>query len=140
MIAVMVALVAIDLATKSIAFANSGLPGVDPVANDRLMLGLSGLDARAALVVSTIVIGFGAVAAFRLIRAGFVGWWLLPVGLAGFAGNAIDRLTLGHVRDWIIVGPMRWNLADIFLLVAIVVCITGGIRAIDTDHREKVAT
>ena len=37
----------------------------------------------------------------------------------GVAGNAIDRIRLGYVQDWLVIGPSRWNIADLYLLVAI---------------------
>ncbi len=88
--------------------------------------------------MSVVVAVAGLWVVVRMIRSGSLGAWVLPVGAAGFVGNAVDRLAFGYVRDWMVVGPMRWNLADIFLLIAIVAVVVGGVRAINTDDRKEV--
>ena len=52
------------------------------------------------------------------------------VGVAGFVGNAIDRIAPGQVRDWLVLGRTVWNLADFYLAAAIILVLIAGIRSV----------
>jgi lipoprotein signal peptidase len=72
------------------------------------------------------------------------GWWSYPyagrwrrhdavfVGLlsAGVLGNSIDRLGLGHVRDFLVAGPwpsLIFNLADVFIVFGFLLLLVSWI-------------
>lgn len=123
-------LVIADLVTKTIAdhVEFGGL--IDPTVNDELMLGVAGASMVVVVALSMVVCAFGHYATSRLAASGYLAWWVGPVGLAGLIGNLVDRLSLGLVRDWVVVGSMRWNLADVFLLAAVVLTVAAGIRSV----------
>lgn len=139
------ALVAVDLGSKSLASGFPHAPFVDPVVNDELMLGLAALAGPLLIVASSLVVAVVASGARSLVAAGHLAWWVLPFGVAGFLGNVVDRLAFGHVRDWLMVGPTRWNVADLFLLIAIPMAVAAGIASVRsgqpdraTEHGEEV--
>ena len=88
--------------------------------NDELAFGL-----HAGWMGTTVAVPAAVVAACWL--AGVAGACLrrraggpvLALFVAGALSNGLDRIILGHVRDWFVVGRTAWNLADLFLLVAI---------------------
>ncbi len=55
-------------------------------------------------------------------------WGLL---FAGAAGNLLDRLTYGHVVDWLRLGPVHVNAADLLL------CAGGALLAIELLARNE---
>ena len=56
---------------------------------------------------------------------GSIAW---PLLYAGAAGNIADRLTYGHVVDWLKVGPLTVNVADILLCLGGVIFILDLLR------------
>jgi lipoprotein signal peptidase len=56
-----------------------------------------------------------------LLRRAGVPAWALAAALAGAASNLVDRAVLGAVRDWLIVGPIVINVADVAVIVGLLV-------------------
>jgi|GEM_PF-2755213 len=123
-------LVALDLVSKVVASRWNGVSFIDPTPNPELMLGVSDVGVVPALVLSVIVIAAGVYGAQRLVTGGWLSPMAIWVGVAGFLGNAIDRIAFGHVRDWLVLGRTVWNLADFYLAAAIVLVVFGGIRSV----------
>jgi len=55
---------------------------------------------------------------------------------AGTIGNLLDRIVLGHVRDFLRVGPTIWNIADLYILVSIPL----GIWIVSREHVHSSVT
>jgi signal peptidase II len=100
--------------------------------NDGGIFGLFGDSATILGLASTIVI---ALIVVYQAREG-VGNWLLTVGLGlllgGAIGNLIDRLTLGHVTDWVDmgIGTWRWytfNVADAAISTALLLLVVSAL-------------
>jgi lipoprotein signal peptidase len=68
------------------------------------------------------------VVASRQWRDGRVAIWVPAAIAAGTAGNLVDRVIFGAVRDWLAVGPIRLNVADLLLAVGIPIVVIVGIR------------
>jgi signal peptidase II len=90
-----------------------------PIRNPGL---LSGVGAGGRFAVGTVavamVIGFGAVIINR-VRQGRLAAWAAGLLLGGAVANLVDRVALGCVRDFLVVGRMVVNLADIAILIGI---------------------
>jgi len=127
--AIAAGLLALDLASKWAARGLGHLPAVDSARNERLMLGAPGLSGTVLLLAVTAAATAATIFAFRLWRAGRVAIWVPAAMAAGTVGNFVDRLLLGGVRDWLVVGPIRFNLADVLLAIAIPMVVIAGIRA-----------
>lgn len=142
--ALVLGLITLDQATKALARTQGAGGVIDPVTNERLMFGIDiGLSNNAVLVLSLAVA---------------VGWWLVadrserPVAavarsllVAGIVGNAIDRVALdGAVQDWLALGPTRWNVADVCLLIAfpllVLAAASGRPSEVDESKREEPVT
>lgn len=71
------------------------------------------------------VAAFFILAAMHRALAALRGSAAWPLLYAGAAGNMADRLTYGYVVDWLQVGPLAINAADMLL------CLGGAIFIID---------
>lgn len=111
-------LLAVDWGSKTVA---PGLTSqaVRAAANPALMLGIADPGRAATAVLALAGTGAAAALATALCARGRLSPFGLAVLLAGLIGNLEDRLVLGHVRDWIVTAHVTWNLADLYLLVAI---------------------
>ena len=83
---------------------------------------LWGLDDRALIIGTSLIVLFVAWLAYRTKPAN----WLVRLGftliIGGAIGNLIDRVTLGHVVDYVLFHTPVWsfavfNLADAFISV-----------------------
>jgi len=131
--ALLVILVGLDLVSKTVASRWNGVSFIHPTPNPKLMLGVSDVGVAPSLVLSAMVIAAGVYGAQRLVAGGRLSPMVIWIGVAGFAGNAIDRVAFGHVRDWLVLGPTVWNLADFCLAAAIVLVLVAGIRSVLHD-------
>ena len=91
-----------------------------------------------ALVLALVAAGFVilAVALRRVSRPS--NWFLIAAGLVGggAVGNAIDRLRLGHVTDFMAIGAWwRFNVADSAVTVGVLMLIWLSMQA--RDEREN---
>ncbi|MBE0684892.1 MAG: signal peptidase II [Anaerolineaceae bacterium] len=84
--------------------------------------GLGDIFSIVAIIVALIII-------FYFPRVPISDWSLrlaMSLQLSGALGNLIDRLTIGHVTDFISVGNFPvWNIADASITVGVVVLILG---------------
>jgi signal peptidase II len=137
-----------DQATKAWArgaLAHGPMPVLD--GNVYFQLGLNpgiafslftNADARIVLAIAGLAVAIGiAIWVARSAGAGAVALVGL-VGLAmiasGAAGNAIDRVHMGPVTDFVVIqiGSHRWptfNVADSALLIGVVLMLVGGRKA-----------
>lgn len=130
-----VVLLALDQATKALAPQWARSPLVEPATNDALMFGLDA--------------GLSRVSVLVLCGAVMAGWWWFgrsaggrtPAGCyvlaAGVAGNVIDRLVSGAVRDWLVIGPTTWNLADVVIVAGLVLLATTALDRPPNSTRKE---
>jgi lipoprotein signal peptidase len=105
-----------DLASKQLVHSTAGkASGV----NHSTMFGVVTLSKSALLICSLLAALAATSVAVWLWRQRRLGGVALALLIAGFLGNLGERLASGHVRDWIPVGATRWNLADVYLIIAI---------------------
>lgn len=107
-----------DQAAKLASGRLDAVPGITPVRNP-------------ASTLAIIDIGRWPGAVLMLLGLVLAAAWLLPraVGrqqalgavllLGGAAGNLVDRLTLGSVRDFLAIGPVVVNLADLAVVTGL---------------------
>ena len=103
---------------------------------------------------SALILGLASMLVIALIvvyesREGMRSWLLtiaLGLLLGGAIGNLIDRLTIGHVTDWVDmgIGEWRWytfNVADAAISIALVILIAVALLGERLTARfERLAT
>lgn len=131
-ILIILGLVAVDLATKSLFFHLYGNGGELPIIGDFLKLtyventGASFGSLKGQSVLLTIVSIFGTILfSFLLFRLRKDNWWTrasLTMVIAGTIGNLYDRLFYQYVRDFISVKYFAiFNFADSCIVVGIII-------------------
>jgi signal peptidase II len=119
---------AADLLTKWAAFGGGEdgvtrtfIPGVeiDPTRNEGVAFSM--LEGQTFLIFGLITIAIVLLTGFYLRHRDRPGLWLaIGLMLGGAAGNAIDRVTLGYVRDFISIGSWpTFNVADVSLAAGV---------------------
>lgn len=138
---------ALDLLTKWAAFSGGEdgitktfLPGVeiDPTRNEGVAFSM--LEGRTFLIFGLITIAIVLLTGFYLRHRDRPGLWLaIGLMLGGAAGNAIDRVTLGYVRDFISLGSWpTFNFADVSLAAGVVTLLVVQWQA-EADQPEAPA-
>jgi lipoprotein signal peptidase len=112
---------AVDQATKAAAplLAPLGPHLVYPASNAELSLGT--VDTARWLEVAAMTVVLAALVALAplLRHRARVPAWALSSTLAGAASNLADRALLGAVRDWLVLGPIVVNVADLAVLLGL---------------------
>ena len=103
---------------------------IEPTHNLALSLGTVDMG-RWLNVTAMAVVLLGWLLLSPLLRLAGSPSWAVQVTVAGAASNLVDRALTGAVRDWLAVGPIVLNVADIAVLAGLV-CL--GISAI---HRRE---
>lgn len=89
-----------------------------------------------AIIVALIII-------FYFPRVPLSDWSLrlaMSLQLSGALGNLIDRLTIGHVTDFVSVGNFPvWNIADASITIGVVVLILG-VWITEIEEKKKKRT
>ncbi len=127
--------VALDQVSKS---ASTLALGAD-ARNHGLFLGV-GAGSRFALIVASCVVLTVFVGAILRAVVQIGGSVLGPtLVLGGMVGNLLDRLRFGSVRDFLTVGPLIINIADIAVAFGIALTIaTIAVRALQLHHNGDV--
>jgi lipoprotein signal peptidase len=103
--------------------------------NRRLAFGSLALDNPIAAGVAIMALGC-VVHTFFLWREGRAPGWIFPTLGAGIVGNATDRLADGVVTDWLALGPVAANLADLMIAIALVAHVLVSV----TEHPSESST
>lgn len=89
-----------------------------------------------AIIVALIIV-------FYFPRVPVSDWSLrlaMSLQLSGALGNLIDRLTIGHVTDFVSVGNFPvWNIADSSITIGVVVLILGVLITEIEEKKRKVS-
>lgn len=112
------AVVAADQASKALTSAHPGTHLL-PVRNPAFSLGLASASRWAEIAAMTL--GMAVAVAFLMprVRRGRVHLWAAAALLGGAAGNLLDRVVFGSVRDFFPLGPVVLNGADVAVLVGL---------------------
>lgn len=90
---------------------------IAPVGNRELSLGAgTGSPVRLAALAAVAMVVLGA-ALWRGTASGALPAWSAAFLLGGAASNALDRLALGAVQDWLVTPWAICNLADLAIVV-----------------------
>jgi lipoprotein signal peptidase len=90
---------------------------IAPIGNHDLSLGTAtGSPSRLATLAIVAMLIAGA-ALWRSTASGIVPAWSAAFLLGGAASNALDRLTVGAVQDWLVTPWAICNLADVVIVV-----------------------
>ena len=114
--------VAVDQVTKMLAWlpwVSDKLGFVHPLANHGLTLQVANAGRWTEVGLMTAVWICATALLLRLHGRGSVGSWGMGLILGGALGNIIDRALFGSVRDFLVLGPIVVNVADIAVLVGI---------------------
>jgi lipoprotein signal peptidase len=90
-----------------------------PLRNPRFSLGLAA--ATRPLMLAAMAAGIALAAGYgvRAARRGALPGWIPALVVGGAASNLLDRLLLGSVRDFLAVGHVVVNLADLAVLAGV---------------------
>ncbi len=145
--AVIVALVtlAVDLITKRLAFGDgTGGPTavalgveIDPARNKGIAFSM--LEGRTLLIFILMATAIAVLTTFYLRHRDRPGLWLATgLMLGAAAGNAIDRVSLGYVRDFVAIGSWpTFNVADAALAFGVVVLIVTQWRGASEEEQSE---
>src|SRR5437016_1284740 len=90
---------------------------IAPTGNRQLSLGAgSGSPGRLAALAAVAMVVLGA-ALWRRTASGALPAWSAAFLLGGAASNALDRLAVGAVQDWLVTPWAVCNLADLAIVV-----------------------
>ena len=128
------AVAVLDLSTKAVApLAAPAAPGlVHPLTNDELSLGIATSAAPVLVALMSVALLVAAGVAGHLVREGRVGVPGCCLILGGALGNLIDRAASGAVHDFLVIGPVVVNTADLAILAG--VATTGWALAHGVSH------
>jgi lipoprotein signal peptidase len=101
-----------------------------PLRNTDFSLGLAGAPTPVELLVMAAGIVLIAAYGIRLVRNGLLPACVLGLGVGGALSNCTDRLLLGSVRDFLAIGHLAVNLADLAVLVSLL-----GFTIAQLSHR-----
>ena len=112
-----------DAGTKVMAVGlgsvHSGLGFVLPIQNPDLSLGLAPGSVPSMLAASALgILIFGSYTAWSATR-GAISSWIPGLLVGGGLGNLVDRLLFGAVHDWLDLGKVVVNLADLAILAGL---------------------
>jgi signal peptidase II len=101
-----------------------------PVRNPHFSLGLAAATTR-PLMLAAMAAGIALVAAYGIRVIGHHGLpgWILSLVIGGAVSNLVDRLLLGAVRDFLAIGHIVINLADLAVVAGVLgFCLTRLLR------------
>jgi len=109
--------IAVDLVSKGVCHALDLQVAEE---NDGYLLGLGGGDGRVLAVISIVALVPLVLVIVRRLRP-LIHAWCTGLVVGGSVANAADRAVSGAVTDFIPVGPVVINLADVALLIGLLV-------------------
>jgi lipoprotein signal peptidase len=123
-----------DLVTKLLAVAIGRAGPIAPAANPGLALGAAQPPSPLiAVLAGTAVLGLGGFAV-RCARRGEVACWVPSLLIGGAVANLLDRLVTGAVHDFLAVGPIVLNLADLAITAGMLGLVAGVARGSNQSH------
>ena|SRR5205807_7199377 len=106
---------------------------IAPMGNHEMTLGAgTGSPARLAALAAMAMVVLGA-ALWRRTASGALPAWSVAFLLGGAVSNALDRLAMGAVQDWLVTPWAVCNLADLAIVVG-AAGIVGSFRNSQNRH------
>ena len=107
------------VAARLLAARDYGHGIILPIQNPDFSLGLASAPHPTMLILSTVgIVLFGSYTAWAVTRRA-VPAWVPGLLIGGAAGNLSDRVLFGAVHDWLDLGRVIINLADVSVLVGL---------------------
>jgi signal peptidase II len=78
------------------------------------------------LILMAVALVIGAIVAVRRVRLQGAPAWAAGLIIGGAAANLLDRAVHGAVQDFIVIGPVVVNLADLAVLVGLAGIVAGA--------------
>ncbi|MEO6713909.1 MAG: signal peptidase II [Mycobacteriales bacterium] len=118
----------IDQVTKLVtAHVGSGLGGMNvPARNSEFSLGLATAPWPAQVALMAAGLAAAGVVLAIGVRRGLVPDWAAGLIVGGALSNLLDRALLGSVRDFLAVGPVIVNLADLAVVLGVIAALTAA--------------
>ena len=130
MIPLLVSLLLLDQVTKTVAFllADDDASGViQPGYNPRFSLGIAGAPLAVTLMVMTLSVCCFICYASAGVASGRWRSWVPAAIASGALSNLIDRILYGAVRDFLAIGPIVLNVADVAVAAGVVAIVHAAI-------------
>lgn len=106
-------------AAPALVSLHAGLGFVLPIQNAEYSFGIASASLPLMLAASALgILAFGGYTAWSATHGGLPAW-IPGLLIGGGAGNLIDRLLFGAVHDWLDLGKVVVNLADLAILAGL---------------------
>jgi lipoprotein signal peptidase len=118
------AVVATELAVKfSVVkvLADHTLGPLMPVTNPEFLLGVAGTVATLMVLAMLAGVVAAALLATRLIQQHKIPGWAAGLAVGGALANTVDRALHGAVQDFLLIGPIVVNLADLAVVAGLTI-------------------
>jgi lipoprotein signal peptidase len=130
---------AVDQITKLIsARAGGGLGGVNsPMRNTEFSLGLATAPWPAQVALMAVGVVVGAALLTLGVRRSVVPGWAAGLVIGGALSNLVDRTLLRSVRDFLAIGPVVLNVADLAVVLGLAAALVAArpVRATTVGRR-----
>ena len=126
-----VLVVVADQATKLAAGPLAATGATHPVRNSGLSLQLVRTSRWGETALMALVLVAVSAVCLRGVHRGRLPPWTVALVVGGSLSNVVDRAWLGSVRDFLPVGPLALNVADVALV--------AGIAAAAAAHRRTAS-
>ena len=108
-----------ELVSRTVSAGDRAGP-LHPVSNEEFSLGIARTDPTLMVVLMLVGIIAGATWLLRLVRDRRVSSLAAGLALGGAIANTGDRMLNGAVRDYLLLGPVVINPADIAVVVGLI--------------------
>lgn len=109
----------LDQLTKAVAGLPVASAVAHPIRNSGFSLQLVRMSRWTETLAMAVVLVLIAVLCLRAVRRGWLSGWIAGLVVGGCLGNLLDRTAFGSVRDFLPVGPLALNVADLAVVVGI---------------------
>lgn len=128
-----VAVAMLDQATKWLAELVPSWPIVDATRSGAKLFNGADPDMLWATPIALVASAALLLLAFGLHQAERLSWPAVAIVGAGVAGTMIDLVAFGSMRTWFAVGPTRWSLSLLCLVVAAPFLVRGTVSILRPD-------
>ena len=135
---IIAAVVTVDIALKSTIAAllapRHEFGPLVSLTNPRFLLGLTGTQQHAMVVLMVLGLFAATIVAILLLRRSLVSAPAMGLVIGGGAANTVDRAVHGAVQDYLLIGDVVVNLADMAVIAGFIMTMTSLVGHARTRH------